>query len=368
MINGDRIKQIRELRGLTQTQLAEKIGVNQSTIAQIERGQIAPGDEVFQKIVLQTGFPVAFFKQPTSTDFPLGSLLFRARSSISLKERYEALQYARVIFEITEKMESHITRIPLRLPRLDDDPASAAINTRSLLGLPVDSPVENVTSLLEKNGILVMSLPKELKKRDAFSAWVGRESFRPIIVICNKGVSGDRLRFNLAHELGHLVIHQAIIGDISKMDKEAHSFAAEFLMPKKSMIEEFIRPITLPNLITMKKRWKVSVQALIKRARELEIITVRQYKYLMQLLSAQGWKTQEPVDIPIEKPRLIGQMAEMLYGIPIDYKKLASHMNVPYSLLKETIESHAIKDGNGKNNDNPVNEIKPTIFDFQKNN
>jgi Zn-dependent peptidase ImmA (M78 family) len=365
MVNGDRIKAVRELRGLTQSELAEKVGVNQSTIAQIERGQIAPGDDVFQRIVLQTGFPISFFKQSTHADFPLGSLLFRARASITLRERAEALQYARVIFEIAEKMEMHVTRIPLRVPRLDDDPISAAINTRSLLGLPVDSPINNITTVLEKNGVLVISLPKELKNRDAFSVWAGSGSFRPIIVICNKGVTGDRLRFNLAHELGHLVIHQAIIGDLSKLDKEAHSFAAEFLMPKKAMLEEFVRPVTLPNLITMKTRWKVSIQALIRRASELEIITVRQYKYLMQLLSAQGWRLKEPVDIPVEKPRMIGQMAEILYGIPIDYKKMASQMNVPYSLMKETIESHAIKTANI---DESIDKTTATILEFQKNN
>jgi Zn-dependent peptidase ImmA (M78 family)/DNA-binding XRE family transcriptional regulator len=364
MINGDRVKEVRELRGLTQSDLAEKIGVNQSTIAQIEKGQIAPSEEVFQRIVFQTGFPVSFFKQPSYTDFPLGSLLFRARASITLRERSEALQYARVIFEIAEKMETHMTKIPLRLPRLDDDPVSAAINTRSLLGLPVNTPIINLISILEKNGILVISLPKELKNRDAFSVWAGSGSFRPIIVICNKGVSGDRLRFNLAHELGHLVIHQAIIGDISKLDKEAHSFAAEFLMPKEAMIEEFIRPVTLPNLISMKTRWKVSIQALIRRAAELEIITIRQYTYLMQLLSARGWRTKEPVDIPVEKPRIVGQMAEILYGIPIDYKKMASHMNVPYSLIKETIESHAIKSPD--NNKADTNSENSVILDFKK--
>jgi Zn-dependent peptidase ImmA (M78 family) len=315
---------------------------------------------------LQTGFPVQFFKQTNSIDFPLGSLLFRARASVTLKERCEALQHARVIFEIAEKMETHLTKIPLRLPRLDDEPISAAINTRSLLGLTADSPVLNLTNVLEKNGILVMSLPKELEKRDAFSAWVGSECFRPIIVICNKGASGDRLRFNLAHELGHLVMHQAIVGDISKLDKEAHSFAAEFLMPRETIIDEFERPITLNSLISMKIRWKVSIQALIRRAYELKIITDRQYKYLMQLLSANGWRTKEPIDISVDKPRMIGQMAEMLYGTPIDYKKLASHMNVPYSWIKETIEAHAIKNTN--NNGDNSNTGQMVVFDFQRNN
>ncbi len=343
MINGDRIKQARELRGLTQIQFAASIGVNQSAIAQIESGRITPGEQVFQRIILQTGFPADFFNQPNSVDFPLGSLLFRARASVTLRERCQARQYARTVYEVAEKMGKNITGIPLRLPRMEDKPDRAAIQTRSFLSLSPDEPILNLISGIERSGTLVMALPTELKKRDAFSAWVGSDTRRPVIVICNNTVPGDRLRFSIAHELGHLVIHQSPIGDTSTIEREANLFAGEFLMPKEAMLKEITKPVTLPNLLPLKARWKVSIQALIRRAYELEIITPRQYKYLMYQLSLQGWRTKEPLDIPTEKPRMISQMAELLYGVPINYKELADDVNLPPFLIKRTLEAHAVK-------------------------
>jgi len=345
LINGERVRQVRELKGLTQTEFATHLRINQSAVAQIESGRIAPSDQVLQRIILTTGFPMSFFKQSAPVDFPLGSLLFRARATVSARERCESLQYTRTIFEIAEKMEIEIDKIPLRLPRFDQDPISAAIQTRSSLGLSPDTPITNLINTVEKSGVLVMALAKVLEGLDAFSAWVGRSSLRPVIVIANNNVPGDRLRFSVAHELGHLVMHQAIKNDIATIEREASSFASEFLMPKEAMLKEIMRPVTLVNLLPLKMRWKVSIQALIRRAWDLELITQRQYKYLMQQMSMKGMRKKEPGKVPLEKPRMISQMAELIYGIPIDYRKLASEMNVPAQLIKETLEVHAMKNG-----------------------
>lgn len=365
MINGDRIRQARELRGVTQIAFGKAIGVNQSAVAQIESGGIAPSEQVLQRIVLQTGLPLAFFKQPNSTDFPLGSLLFRARASMTLKERSEARQYARTVFEIAEKMEKHVSKVSLRIPRIDDDPISAAIQTRSSLGLSPDTPIANLISAVERSGVLVIALSAELEKRDAFSAWVGIGKQRPVIVIASNNVPGDRLRFTVAHELGHLVMHQAFVGDIASIEKEASIFASEFLMPKEAMIREITLPVTLASLFPLKLKWKVSIQALIRRANSLEIITPRQYKYLMQQMSMNGMRIKEPGDIPVEKPRKISQMAELIYGIPINFKKFASEVNLPVHFVKDTIEAHAMKPLEAVKN----KEYKPAttnVIDFRR--
>jgi Zn-dependent peptidase ImmA (M78 family)/DNA-binding XRE family transcriptional regulator len=264
LISGERVRQARELIGLTQTEFAKSIEVNQSAVAQIESGRISPSDQVLQRIVLLTKLPISFFKQAPSTDFPLGSLLFRSRASITLKERSEARQYARTVFEMTEKMEQRIkNKISLRIPRIDDDPKTAAIQTRSLFGLSPDVPIKNLINTLEKNGALVMALPVELAKRDAFSLWVGSGNHRPVIVITNRNAPGDRIRYSVAHELGHLVMHQSIVGDLASIEKEANIFASEFLMPEESMRREIEQPVTLASLYPLKIKWKVSIQALI---------------------------------------------------------------------------------------------------------
>lgn len=359
MINGDRVRQVRELLGLTQIQFAECIGVTQSEIAHIESGRNKPADDIIQRIVLQTGFPLSFFKQPASVDFPLGSLLFRARQSVSLREKGEARQYARTLFELAENLEKDIDKIPLHLPRLDDEPRSAAIHTRSFLGLSPDTPIDNLINVIERNGVLVLALPISIEKTDAFSAWVGTDKKRPVIAITNINVPGDRLRFNMAHELGHLVMHQAIIGNTKEIEKEADLFASEFLMPQEAMLKEITTPVTILNLMQMKPRWRVSIQALIRVCHDLQIITPRQYKYLMQQISARGWRKKEPININTEKPRLVGQMVEMLYGIPVDYKQLASRLSLPPRLVRRVLEVHAIKSGSLNNDQEnaPNNKI-----------
>lgn len=346
MINGERIKQVRELRGFTQTEFARSIGVHQSEIAQIETGRITPGDEIVQQIAFKTGFPISFFKQPTSVDFPLGSLLYRARASITLKERNRANQFARTVYEVIDRFQNDgniINEISVRVPSIDDLPNNAAITTRSALGLSSNKPIDDLINALELGGCIIIALPTQIEKIDAFSLWVGQQQRKPVIVLANRAVSGDRLRFSIAHELGHLVIHQRMIGGTKKMDEEANVFAGEFLLPKEAMLQELTPPVTILSLMQLKSKWKVSMQAIVNRAFRLQIINDVQYRYLMYQISSRYGRKTEPVEIPTEKPRLLGQLAETLYGSPIDYKKLASHMNLPIQLVRETIESHCIR-------------------------
>lgn len=348
MINGERVKQARQLRGLTQDKLGERIGVNQSSIAQIESGRIIPTDKVLQGIVLQTGFPLAFFKQPTSSEFPLGSLSYRSRASTTVRERSKAHQYAVIVYEVIKKMEPLLkSDINLTLPMLtNDDPITSAQITRSSLGLSPDKPIQNLVNTIERCGVLVLALPSNLDLEDveAFSSWLSGDTPIPVIVVLGKK-PGDRLRFSVAHELGHLVLHNRVKGVLTQIEEEANKFGAELLMPEEAMRQEIAPPVDLFSLAKLKPRWKVSIQALIRRAHDLEIITPRRYKYLMQQLSSHGWRKKEPdnLNIPIEKPRTLSKMAELLYGNPVNYKKLASDMCLPSQLVRDAIEANSGK-------------------------
>ena len=358
MINGNRIKQAREIRRMTQTTLAENVGVKQPAINRMEKGIISPSDEVLQKIAIHTGFPVSFFKQPDSPDFISGTILFRARAEMAQKDRDSACQYARIIIEIAENMESNFNRIPLKFPITDNDPIMAAVNTRLFWGLSKDEPITNLINILEQNGIMILALPFSYEKQDAFSSWFFSDTKRPIIVISNSTVSGDRLRFSMAHELAHLILHQSFRDNTAKAHKEADLFASEFLMPKESMLRELIPPITLASLMELKRRWRVSIQALIMRSYHLRIITERQYKYLI----TKWHRRTEPVAILPEKPRLLGQMIEGIYGSSIDYKRIALQMNLPVEMIEKTLVAHSlrIKD----NNDTP--SLNGKVLQFTK--
>lgn len=345
MIVGERVRQAREIRRITQVELARAIGVNQSAISHIENGSTEePSNVVLENIVLRTSFPVSFFKQRVEANFvPGGSLLLRARRSLTLRERNVAYQWARVIFEALQKLEKHIQTIPVNLPPVQEDPTLAARNTRVVFGIPPDVPIGNLIDKLERNGIIVLALPLGIEKLDAFCAWGGDGGERPVIIV-SSGKPTDRLRLSVSHELGHLLLHKGTKGVSPHAgDDEAFAFAAEFLLPEETMRKEIVPPVSLYSLAKLKPKWKVSIQALIRRARDLKIITQRQYSYLMTQMSARGWRKTEPsnLDIPEEKPRAFSQIAELLYGKPIDYKKMAHDLCLPLSLVKSTLEEHA---------------------------
>lgn len=346
IVNGERVKQAREIRRLTQTELAEAVNVNQSTIARLEANGIAqPNEALLHAIAFRTGFPIAFFRQESGPEFPLGSLLFRRRLSLASTDKDHIRQTARLSFELVEKFFSQskqIKPIEVRIARFSSPPELAARATRDALGFSPDTPITRLMLYLEKSGVLVLSLPVSIPKYDAFSLWTGGESRKPVIILsANK--PGDRQRFNLAHELGHLVMHHPMTVGNATAEREANKFAAEFLMPEEVIKREMLAsmPLTLTDLAELKRRWGVSIQALIMRALSLGLLTRRQVAQRFLRLNALGWREKEPVDIPAEKPRLLRKLAETIYGVSFDSEKVAALVHAPGKFIEEIMAMHA---------------------------
>jgi Zn-dependent peptidase ImmA (M78 family)/transcriptional regulator with XRE-family HTH domain len=342
MFNGQRVRQAREYKGLTQTKLAKLIGVTQGAIAQIEGGFKSPSAEVMEKIAAHTQFPLGFFTSELKTEFPREWIMFRSHASMTKRNAVQACRYSEIVYEIFCVLEPHLNLVPVTLPDMKgDDPDRAARGTRKALRVLTDEPIQNLTNVVESVGVIILSLPTQLGGPDAFSFWLGTETPRPIIAISNEQ-SMDRLRFSIAHEVGHLVL-----GHIGKYRPEeeiaANRFAAELLMPQRAMRWEILSPVTLSAIAALKPRWKVSIQALVRRAFDLSIISDRQYRYLFEQISSKGWRTKEPanLDIPQEKPRSLRQMAEIVYGNPIDYGRLATEANLHTNAVKQIVESYA---------------------------
>lgn len=342
MINAERVKQARELCGLTQEELAERIQHDQSLIAQIESGNKQPSDNVLVAIAMATGFPPAFFKKAESPDLPIGSLLFRAHARLSRQERIQAYRYAQILYEVAAYMANRVKAIPVRVPELKPDPTHAARVTRSELGLSPDRPIGNLINALEKGGVLILALPILLEGRDAFSSWVGTDQSIPVIFLSG-GKTGDRLRFNIAHELAHLVMHRGRRDEGKELESQAHQFSSEFLMPEEGMRTDLVPPITLTSLAPLKQKWGVSIQALVKRAKDLEIISPRQYRYLFEQIGSRGWRLQEPLNlsVPVEKPRAFKKMAELIYNRPIEIKRFSDDVKLTPSFIRELLDAHA---------------------------
>jgi Zn-dependent peptidase ImmA (M78 family) len=193
----------------------------------------------------------------------------------------------------------------LTIPHLDieryESPEKVAAVVRAHWRLP-RGPIRNLTRVMEQAGIIVAD-------SDFHGAGVSGVTFavpgRPPIVLFNRDHPADRIRFTLAHELGHLVMHQF---PTPEMEDEANRFASAFLLPPEDMKEAFLgRRITLELLASMKKEWKVSMQSLLMTAQKLKVVSDNQARYLWQQISVRGWRTKEPasIDFPHDLPTVL---------------------------------------------------------------
>ena len=345
MNKGGRIKQARELKRFTQAELGRRIGIeNQSVIAHLESGRYEPSSDLLSAIALQTGFPLAFFTSGPTAEFSQGSLAFRARSKLSAKDKSQICRYAELAHEMWETFSQEVRQRPVRLPRIDEPPEYAAQLMRAALNIPPDAPVKDLIHVLEQFGVRVLRIPLSLDACDAFSLWTGESSPCPVLVVLS-GKPGDRQRYTVAHELRHL--SYAPKGSIQDIERDADRFAAEFLLPEKVIRQELHPPVVLSTIAPLKPRWGCSMQALIRRARDLDIITERQYHHLMRQMTLKGWRKQEPpnLDIPAEKPRVFRKTVEAYYGVPLDYRRIARDVCKPLPLVRDLLTAHAGKPG-----------------------
>lgn len=347
-MNGERLRIVRRLRRWTQKELAESASIAQATISRIESGAIEePGTNVIEAISAATGFPAKFFVRRSGPELPLGSLTFRARRSATKVEVNEAYAWAEVTLECMCELATHVDLPEVRVAQLPtESPEHAAEITRSAMRHSPDRPIANVTHAMEQAGIWVFAVDVPLEHRDAFSTWPRALDQRPLVVVCTADAPGDRLRWSLAHELGHIVLHHhGPRGTLSEVEKEADRFASEFLMPAATILEEFTRPVTIGSLSELKLRWGVSVASLIYRARELGVISDRRARALfIEISRTWGRSKPEPIHLAVEKPRLLRKVAEIVYGTPPSIPRFADDFDLPPQVVARVLSAHAARE------------------------
>jgi Zn-dependent peptidase ImmA (M78 family) len=204
-------------------------------------------------------------------------------------------------------------------------PEEIARKFRALLHLPL-GPINNLTAAVEDVGVVIATHKFGSTRTDAVSEWIPAH---PPIVLMNvdDSIGGDRYRWTLAHELGHLIMHAF---PSEKMEEEANRFASEFLMPGFE-IKHQLRNVRLPNLALLKRIWKVSMGALLERAKQLKTISPTQYRYMRVNFGKLHYNTREPaeLDIPIEKPTLLYELVNAhVKELQFDLGDLAQLLNL----------------------------------------
>lgn len=314
MIDGQRVRQARELHRMTQTQLlGEVTDLTQPKLSRIERGQLLlDGDDLIAaNLAAVTGVTTAWLTRTPVPNLSELSPHFRARSRASESTKASGLAWANLINEAHTALSDRVGHLPVRLRQLPDSaPREAARMTRRDLGFDALEPLPYLILAAERLGVRVLGLPWQEPTVDGFGAWT--VDAIPAVAIASN-VPGDRLRWTFAHELAHLVLHDGSRRG-KDVEQQADAFAAELLTPLDALRLHMPNHPTLQTLAMLKSQWGVSVKSLVRRARELGVVDAERATSLYRQISARGWNRAEPGHVPREKPRGLRKKFEVALG------------------------------------------------------
>lgn len=297
----------RQARGITQGKLSKDTGISQSSISKIEHDTRQLSDDDVEKFSRALGYPPEFFHR-SAEQYGQGTVCHhRKRQSVpieKLRQIHASMNVMRMSTgELLRGVEINAAHT-FPLMEVDDygSPQQIAQLARQTWQLPL-GPVKSMISVVEAAGGVVVPSDFGTDKLDAISQ---RPRGEPPFFFVSMTAPGDRLRFNLAHELGHIIMHSA---PAPGQEDEANAFASEFLMPAKE-IKPQLRKLDMAKLADLKRHWKVSMQALIMRASDLGTITERQKRSWFMRFGQLGYRKTEPIEIPREEPALIRRVID----------------------------------------------------------
>lgn len=336
----ERLEIARKLQGLRKKELAELVHVSPAAITQYEGGRVRPSPPVLARISLALGFPIEFFGagRPVSGLDP-STTHFRSLRSTRQLERDSALARAELTWELAQLLERYVRLPVVDLPELPfiDAPTGADIERLAMLlraawAVPV-GPIASVVRLLETHGVIVTRLVSGLERVDAFSRWFGD---RPVVVLYADKRDAARSRFDAAHELAHLLMHHDAEPGEGKAEREAHVFAAAFLLPADQIRAQLPSRLDWPRLVHLKQVWGVSLAALLYRSRSLGVMSDSTYRRAMSVMSKNGWRRQEPGALgEPESPALFARALHLLAGQGIGVDEVASELRLPGERVRE---------------------------------
>lgn len=318
LFDPQRLTLAREFRGLTKNELAEKVGRTASALSQFESGRTRPDGHTLARIALALGLPASFFAK-VSDGLPLPLILieachFRSLRSATQKNRRMLLAKGALVCGLLSFLEQKVILPEEKLSALiaapQDTEAIEAFATaiRAKLGLGL-GPIGNMVNLLERNGVVVIPVDHGCMDVDAFSLWNGK---RPCVFLVMEKGSTSRSRMDAAHELGHLLMHVDAAPGSPELERQANHFASAFLLPKSSFYYEAPKRLDWDHIWELKRRWKVSAAAIIRRTYDLGIFSEATYRRAFMFLNQSGARGNEKYEPPEEKPVAIAKALEAI--------------------------------------------------------
>lgn len=325
---GEQLKKARLLRGLTLTELAGQTAISKQSLSLYENNGNRPEYERGMIIADALNVPYEFFLQEDSYSTSTEAIYFRSLVSATKMNRTVQSLKLEYVAKIYEVLSEFVDFPALHLPTIEfwgndnefDEQGSVAelkeieriaMQTREYWNLGTE-PISNLQFTLEENGLIVTGFDTNESKIDAFSQRTllksqGNHQGEMFLIAVDQGTKPlGRIRFDLAHELAHVLLHpwSEVLDMIPKeefkhREAQANMFAGAFLLPAESFSRDVCAyPTDLKYYLWLKRKWRVSVAAMVYRSHQLGIITSNQHQYMMRQISKNGWRKQEPDDEP----------------------------------------------------------------------
>lgn len=349
IFNGQRLKEARLYNKLTITELGVKLNVTKQMISKYENQNIEPSFEKSLQLTTILGYPREFFYTNDKFNIQNEGTFFRSRLTATQKAKNPAsiaLKYSVIVRDFLEQY--------IDFPRLEErenyeflqDYNSIAKKMRNFVGLD-NGPIPDIIEVAELMGFTVISMNYNESKVDAFSSMNVIENaagdINPYFVIATgtgESRSFYRQQFSIAHEMAHWVLHQNINpqeldkDEYKVMEDEANNLASIFLLPDDTFGAELATRVTdeIDTYYSLKRKWNVSMAAMIKRARDLSLINGDQEVKLYKQMHYRKWRNPEPFDLETKTtvPVAFKQSLELL----IDEGILKGH-EIPIKIAEQ---------------------------------
>ncbi|NHZ45608.1 ImmA/IrrE family metallo-endopeptidase [Desulfovibrio sp. XJ01] len=311
-----RISMARERAGLTKKKLAELLDKKPSAVTQFESGKSGLAFETFTRLVQALKIHPAYLTTllPESPQLKIETCHFRANRSVTQAERYQAVRYAQDVLAIYRALERRGVTFPdvafstYEGPELSERKIEEySITVRKNLGLGL-GPILNMAELLESIGVFIILLPCECAKLDAFATWIDD---RPCIMITADSPA-SRMQFDYGHEFAHILLDENRSSGDPLTERIANRFASAFLMPYPTFSTDCPRKFSLSVFISVKDFWHTSIAASMYRARQLDIMSERNYRSGIISLTREGYRRSEPKEFDRPLPTSLDQALQLV--------------------------------------------------------
>jgi Zn-dependent peptidase ImmA (M78 family)/transcriptional regulator with XRE-family HTH domain len=316
----ERIREAREARGLQLDTFAEMLDVTKQAVARFESGLASPSGETMGKIIASTEQPPSFFVTLRDRSASGISPFWRGLKRMEQHHRKRIARRLEWARDIVSYVERFIHLPDVSLPTIDFDPTSNAVEQiehaadvlRSHWGLG-RGPVRDLSAIMELHGFVLIQEKVFCPDMDAVSCW---QAGRPYILFSAEVTSGPRDYWNLAHELGHILLHPSIevaMDNLSLIEQQANRFAGAFLLPQDTFSREVLGT-SLNHFLFLKEKWGVAIAAMAYRCKDLGIINTNQHSYVMRQLNLKKIRKHEPLDdkFKMRPPSILSECIKIL--------------------------------------------------------